>query len=76
MIEAESGYFVISERRIFVFVLQKQTIFCELLLSPSTRRAWIEIIWDDKKMQWIEVALHTEGVDRNFAWLEEMLGHP
>ena len=59
-------YFVISERRIFVFVLQKQTIFCELLLSPSVRRAWIEILllvsnspknWSSPSVRraWIEI---------------------
>ena len=34
-------------------------------LSPSTRRAWIEIITDSWAAASPFVALHTEGVDRN-----------
>ena len=34
--------------------------------SPSTRRAWIEIIVSRACAQKIIVALHSEGVDRNF----------
>ena len=45
---------------------QKQRVFSLFLLSPSSRRAWIEICpallrWDDQR----SVALLTEGVDRN-----------
>ena len=45
---------------------QKQSIFSLFLLSPSSRRAWIEI----SKMAvlsscWASVALLAEGVDRN-----------
>ena len=34
-------------------------------MSPSTRRAWIEIVKDYKEYLSLEVALHPEGVDRN-----------
>ena len=36
------------------------------LVSPSTRRAWIEILRVDRpKLEDRRVALHPEGVDRN-----------
>ena len=44
---------------------QKQGVFSLFLLSPSSRRAWIEIVSavDD---HWLSnVALLAEGVDRN-----------
>ena len=34
-------------------------------LSPSTRRAWIEIFCNKHDKQRLSVALHPEGVDRN-----------
>ncbi len=33
--------------------------------SPSTRRAWIEILFDEGIYNAFGVALHPEGVDRN-----------
>ena len=38
--------------------------FC-IALSPSTRRAWIEIAPDHNNREHRNVALHPEGVDRN-----------
>ena len=35
------------------------------MLSPSTRRAWIEITYLWHKKEALKVALHPEGVDRN-----------
>ena len=52
---------------------QKQSIFSLFLLSPSSRRAWIEIskytalLWDNT------VALLAEGVDRNISWIEDAM---
>ena len=43
-----------------------RTFYAEMVLSPSTRRAWIEI---NKEWIWLRdvvVALHPEGVDRNW----------
>ena len=37
------------------------------ILSPSTRRAWIEIRHPRAYLQQPAVALHPEGVDRNYA---------
>ena len=34
-------------------------------MSPSSRRAWIEIGQDDFEERFTQVALLTEGVDRN-----------
>ena len=34
--------------------------------SPSSRRAWIEIMTDDAKIRVESVALLAEGVDRNY----------
>ena len=34
-------------------------------MSPSSRRAWIEIMTDDAKIRVESVALLAEGVDRN-----------
>ena len=36
-------------------------------MSPSTRRAWIEIQMADNGIYGFVVALHPEGVDRNLA---------
>ena len=44
---------------------QKQRVFSLFLLSPSSRRAWIEIIKSQKWKQAEHVALLAEGVDRN-----------
>lgn len=41
---------------------QKQSIFSLFLLSPSSRRAWIEI---SKLLSWNTV----EGVDRNICYI-------
>ena len=45
---------------------QKQSIFSLFLLSPSSRRAWIEMERPQISMvrRW-QVALLAEGVDRN-----------
>lgn len=45
---------------------QKQGVFSLFLLSPSLRRAWIEIVGHDllKSFERL-VALLAEGVDRN-----------
>ncbi len=51
------------------------------MMSPSTRRAWIEIERELKLIEELGVALHPEGVDRNTnqlttsAWLTVAL-HP
>ena len=44
---------------------QKQSIFSLFLLSPSSRRAWIEIDTRRQAEAYIRVALLAEGVDRN-----------
>ena len=44
---------------------QKQSIFSLFLLSPSSRRAWIEIHTAQHTAQGAPVALLAEGVDRN-----------
>ena len=45
---------------------QKQRVFSLFLLSPSSRRAWIEIYnYQYTAAIDAEVALLTEGVDRN-----------
>ena len=44
---------------------QKQRVFSLFLLSPSSRRAWIEMTVKERKKQWNIVALLAEGVDRN-----------
>ena len=44
---------------------QKQSIFSLFLLSPSSRRAWIEIKASGYKKSGEKVALLAEGVDRN-----------
>ena len=44
---------------------QKQGVFSLFLLSPSSRRAWIEINWQSLTMKPVSVALLAEGVDRN-----------
>ena len=44
---------------------QKQRVFSLFLLSPSSRRAWIEILRVYVKKKRFSVALLAEGVDRN-----------
>ena len=44
---------------------QKQSIFSLFLLSPSSRRAWIEISICWASVGRTAVALLAEGVDRN-----------
>ena len=44
---------------------QKQGVFSLFLLSPSSRRAWIEIELDYIQNGSTVVALLAEGVDRN-----------
>ena len=46
---------------------QKQRVFSLFLLSPSSRRAWIEIQAVCRILSAGQVALLTEGVDRNMA---------
>ena len=46
------------------FLLIQQIVFWHE--SPSTRRAWIEIVWKQGIRLRFRVALHPEGVDRNF----------
>ena len=48
---------------------QKQRVFSLFLLSPSSRRAWIEIYWAGYRDGLDKVALLAEGVDRNQASL-------
>ena len=44
---------------------QKQGVFSLFLLSPSSRRAWIEIQPTEPRAEQKHVALLAEGVDRN-----------
>ena len=44
---------------------QKQRVFSLFLLSPSSRRAWIEIVINKYMIDFTKVALLAEGVDRN-----------
>ena len=44
---------------------QKQGVFSLFLLSPSARRAWIEISELLRCAEYVVVALREEGVDRN-----------
>ena len=44
---------------------QKQGVFSLFLLSPSSRRAWIEILVWSLTFHVLCVALLAEGVDRN-----------
>ena len=44
---------------------QKQGVFSLFLLSPSSRRAWIEILYRAAYSGSTGVALLAEGVDRN-----------
>ena len=58
---------------------QKQRVFSLFLLSPSSRRAWIEIKSTHYQSEPIQVALLTEGVDRNTKSFEEhgfVIGSP
>ena len=47
---------------------QKQRVFSLFLLSPSSRRAWIEIPAPGAASAAGGVALLAEGVDRNNPW--------
>ena len=47
---------------------QKQRVFSLFLLSPSSRRAWIEIGCTNALCWYSHVALLAEGVDRNMVW--------
>ena len=47
---------------------QKQGVFSLFLLSPSSRRAWIEIEKRASEYTRPLVALLAEGVDRNVDW--------
>lgn len=47
---------------------QKQSIISLFLLSPSSRRAWIEISQNRAFSSSLGVALLTEGVDRNICY--------
>ena len=51
---------------------QKQGVFSLFLLSPSSRRAWIEICWLLRSGRKILVALLAEGVDRNIVIVSVM----
>lgn len=44
---------------------QKQRVFSLFLLSPSSRRAWIEMLQRIHQLLRNQVALIAEGVDRN-----------
>ena len=48
---------------------QKQGVFSLFLLSPSSRRAWIEMDTLHRQSSTPHVALLTEGVDRNCPYL-------
>ena len=49
---------------------QKQGVFSLFLLSPSSRRAWIEIFVVMPLIRTSAVALLAEGVDRNMGEVE------
>ena len=51
---------------------QKQGVFSLFLLSPSSRRAWIEIQMINLTKEHPYVALLAEGVDRNLKWFHSM----
>ena len=53
-----------SPRRAWIEILLQITC-CTMPQSPSPRRAWIEIQLDSCRQRQAEVALPTEGVDRN-----------
>lgn len=48
---------------------QKQSIFSLFLLSPSSRRAWIEIHISREDVRPFRVALLAEGADRNICYI-------
>ena len=54
---------------------QKQGVFSLFLLSPSSRRAWIEILFLLRKDANEGVALLAEGVDRNSTRDAAPVGH-
>ena len=45
--------------------MEKLDAIYHALQSPSSRRAWIEIVFLRERNRWREVALLAEGVDRN-----------
>ena len=51
---------------------QKQSIFSLFLLSPSSRRAWIEICLSWDLRFYGSVALLAEGVDRNASTISHL----
>mgnify|MGYP006982560713 CR=1 FL=1 len=51
---------------------QKQSIFSLFLLSPSSRRAWIEILPATTSSFTDFVALLAEGVDRNASTISHL----
>ena len=53
---------------------QKQGVFSLFLLSPSSRRAWIEIWYSWRYLPCSEVALLAEGVDRNHYHRRRLVG--
>ena len=53
---------------------QKQRVFSLFLLSPSSRRAWIEIGVAKTDSTITYVALLTEGVDRNQTHMKAQAG--
>ena len=58
---------------------QKQRVFSLFLLSPSSRRAWIEITEKARERDERSVALLAEGVDRNGyqeAWADYRYSRP
>ena len=55
---------------------QKQGVFSLFLLSPSSRRAWIEIAGCGSALCASGVALLAEGVDRNTPFLSIFYQEP
>ena len=53
---------------------QKQSIISLFLLSPSSRRAWIEMLMAARILSTPLVALLAEGVDRNVAEAQSISG--
>ena len=55
-----------NEKIVAIFLVKEHDfayVFCTVLLSPSARRAWIEIVSGRKMGRRPVVALRTEGVD-------------
>ena len=55
---------------------QKQGVFSLFLLSPSSRRAWIEMVLLPGLFVILSVALLAEGVDRNKNFMGEVESTP